>query len=525
MDSNLRRGHDDKRAKHNHLLRPGEGAQRATGAMSQLDIGQARGAKAWRDFDKRHGFNQNVFAPLGSDEKMPDANYFESTNFTSPDRVSNAFLAARLNRQRGLDAPPPKYFIYQHTGHPNFNIFHGFLLYPELVFHLAQSLTVKDLMSLYAISKDFHTIVDSRLATVIINQAKEKCPESAETFPFRCYRYLCQDDPIGRTLDPEPNQVRTNEVRKIPSFRWLQMVMFREKVCHEIMAVMAEDGVPMPPRCELALKKMWFLMEIPDNGRRIGYIHTTRLVEESDLFLIMCIVVKLDMRFNDPLNESRFHGLRKVLLWQPGLLPLWRALKRTHLVDRYEVMKMWVATKYRPPADLRSLPIFGIPADKVGRRRYEYWGEKEEHNDGRKVNVLLRADQLVVREIIRRDMSFSGHYLKFLIWGYVDFETLKNFPPRRFDRRIEGLDDEYEEDDACGGLGVEAYEKDPLLDLGLEKEVSLLVDRSGRKKKARQDEFLEACMKVWEEESKESQDVDEDLDMDEDVDLTMAGFE
>jgi hypothetical protein len=35
------------------------------------------------------------------------------------------------------------------------------------------------------------------------------------------------------------------------------MVLWREKVVHEIMAIMAEDGVPLPSRCSLAMKRVW----------------------------------------------------------------------------------------------------------------------------------------------------------------------------------------------------------------------------------------------------------------------------
>lgn len=111
-------------------------------------------------------------------------------HYMSPNRVPNAALVASRKRKRGWPALPPPAYIYTRTNDPYFNIFGGILLYPELCFALAANLPVNDLLSLYAISKDFHTIIDARFATVILSQSVRKCPESSQVFPFRCYRYL-----------------------------------------------------------------------------------------------------------------------------------------------------------------------------------------------------------------------------------------------------------------------------------------------------------------------------------------------
>jgi hypothetical protein len=57
------------------------------------------------------------------------------------------------------------------------------------------------------------------------------------------------------------------------------------------MTIMAEDGVPLPRRCELAVKRMWFLMDIPDNARRIVYIHSEKLVE-SWISISQCVSLR-----------------------------------------------------------------------------------------------------------------------------------------------------------------------------------------------------------------------------------------
>ena len=181
---------------------------------------------------------------------------FLPTLYMSPNRLENAVAASRKRKRTGIILPPPAY-IYTRTNSPNFNIFPAILLYPELCFHLSTHLPLNSLVALYAISRDFHTILDSRFTTVILSQSLAKAPESSRVFPFRCYAHLCRKDPASRIPHPDPVKARAGISRAVPSFRWLRMVLWREKVVHEIMAIMAEDGVPLPSRCSLALKRMW----------------------------------------------------------------------------------------------------------------------------------------------------------------------------------------------------------------------------------------------------------------------------
>ncbi|KAK5275535.1 GTP cyclohydrolase 1, partial [Cryomyces antarcticus] len=90
-------------------------------------------------------------------------------------------------------------------------------------------------------------------------------------FPFKAYGPLCIVDPAHR-----PNAERPGEVRKVPSFRWLRMVVFRERVVSDIIALLAQQGHRLPvSTARAALKKCWFLMDIPTNAGRIGLLHNT----------------------------------------------------------------------------------------------------------------------------------------------------------------------------------------------------------------------------------------------------------
>jgi hypothetical protein len=435
---------------------------------------------------------------------------YPATFYTSPGRVTNAALTASRKRKRGGFAAPPIAYIYQRTNNPDFNIFDGILLYPELCLVLAANLLVDDLISLYAISKDFHTIIDTRFTTVILGQTLRKCPESSRIFPFRCYKSLCRLDPAPRIPHPHPAKRAAGEIRRVPGFKWLKMVLFREKVCHEIMTLMAEDGVPLPRRCSLALKSMWFLMDIPDNARRIGFMHITHLITDLDLYFMMCFIVKLDMRFNDPVAPNRYHGLRKLLLSQRGLVPIWRALKQRSLSNKYDVLKMWVATKFTPtPGQEDGLSMFGVPSEELGKMRMEYFGLQPAHPTGKPFTFLLRPDQLLVREVVRRKMIFSKHFLRCFLWGYVDISTMKDYEPRVWERKIKDLDDEYDDEDGRAGYTRQAggVKEDELLDLAVKKPISILVARTPHRQlgkiEARQRKekaVLEECMKWYTEE-------------------------
>ena len=219
------------------------------------------------------------------------------------------------------------------------------------------------------------------------------------------------------------------------------------------------------------------MLDIPDNARRIGYSHNRGLLTDLDLYFSACFFVKMDMRLNDPISGEKRDGMRKLLLAQRSFTPLLMVLKREMWTTRYDVLREWVRLKYEHPPDApqeeRKMSIFGVPAEMVGRGKLEYWGSKRDEDVGRRLRSLLRPDQLIVREAFRRGMRFDKHYLRFLLYGYIRPDTLENYAPRNYGRRIMAIrDDEYEVDDVVGGvaaLGVQDEGFDELLDLGRDR--------------------------------------------------------
>ncbi|QVM11599.1 hypothetical protein D8B26_006245 [Coccidioides posadasii str. Silveira] len=320
---------------------------------------------------------------------------------------------------------------------PKFSVFQELLKRPELIITLACHLRVQELLILYRISKSFHNIINQRYTTVILSQALRHAPESAKIFPYRCYSRLCIDDPAERP-HPVAQRAAAGQHRKVPSFRWLLMICFREMICHEIRMIMDEDGTPLPEQCETVMKKIWFVMDIPDTIRRIGTIQNREVFTDADIFFATMLFVKIDMRFTDPITGSGRDGMRRMLLSQPSLSILWKALSRTALVSKMDAVKMFVRWKWQPPARLLGQPVFGIPANEIGIMQFEGWGRT-----GSRVR-LQRPDEIILKESVHRRLNLHLHYTDMFLWGYVNPNSLQDMPPipeRRNLERLEGMEE------------------------------------------------------------------------------------
>lgn len=314
---------------------------------------------------------------------------------------------------------PKRRFLHQGKNaeasvvHEKFNFFSDLSNYPELFMELAKHLRIKDLVSLYAISKDFNETLNGHLSHILKAGAAYQAPESSRIFVFTLYRSLCIRDPVGR---PDP----TNPAlpRMVPSLRWLRMVIHREKCVRDILACMAREGHRMPETMSLSIKKMWLTMDIPTSSRRVQLMHNEKYWTDNDLYNLQMLFIKLDMRFNDPIEGPADDGLRKLMLGQRGLTPLYQLLKRTRFTDSLEVLEACVRYSYWPRLEHRNLPILGVPANEVGRGHLEGWGVGKVH--------LYRPDELVMRESCRRNMDLKSHLYTMICWGYVDAETGTN---------------------------------------------------------------------------------------------------
>lgn len=291
--------------------------------------------------------------------------------------------------------------------------FSEFSHYPELFMELAKHLHINDLVSLYAISKDFHETLNGHLSHIMKACASYRAPESSRIFVFALYRPLCTPDPAGR-----PDTSNPAIPRMVPSLRWLRMVLHREKCVRDILACMAREGHRMPKTMSLTLKKVWLTMDIATSARRVQLIHNENYWTDFDLYNAQLFFVKLDMRFNDPIEGPGDDCLRKLMLGQRGLTPLCQLLKRTRYTDVMEILEAAVRYSYWPAAEHRHLPILGVLPNEIGKGHLEGWGMGQVH--------LYRVDELVMRESCRRNLQLDKHLIEMMVWGYVDSVTKEN---------------------------------------------------------------------------------------------------
>lgn len=292
------------------------------------------------------------------------------------------------------------------------DFFEGLSNYPEIIMELAKYLRPKDLIMLYSISKPFNEIINSYLSHTMQSAAKLQAPESTNVFKFKFYGELCKFDPASR-----PHPKIPQEVRMVPSPRWLQMVVHRDKTIRDILALLARQGHRMPEDMSLSLKKMWLIMDVATTRQRVQLFHS-QYFTDKDVFNMQMFFVKLDMRFNDPFDGPGSDKLRRLMLGQRGLTPLCNLLKRKIGRTEEDVAKMGIRYAYTVKAKHRGLPLFDIPPEEIGIGHLEGWGKGLVH--------LLRPDELVVREAVRRRLGLKDHIMGMMLWGYINPRTGEN---------------------------------------------------------------------------------------------------
>ncbi|KAI9841259.1 MAG: hypothetical protein M1838_003658 [Thelocarpon superellum] len=326
-------------------------------------------------------------------------------------RSPTSVLTARPKvTQLSLPAAPPT------KPRAAFFIFPALFQHVDIMMEVSQYLDVDTLVSLYAISRDFHALVSARMSTTLLSHARFHAPESASTFLFKAYKKLCVPDPAQR-----PHPVQAEEVRLVPSFRWLRMVLYREEVVRDIIRLLAREEHRLPPRASLTLKRMWLTMDISTNAKRVGLMHNHAFWTNEDLRVATMFFMKLDMRFMDPVESDGENALRKLVMAQRSLAFVRGVLDRSMLTTHTHLLAMHVRHGYRPSPDLSHYSILGVPADQVGR------GELENRGEG--PAILLRPDELVMQEAIRRGIQMEALYLDMMLYGFIDLTTFEDILP------------------------------------------------------------------------------------------------
>jgi hypothetical protein len=311
-------------------------------------------------------------------------------------------------------------------GNEPFDLLGRIMSRPELILCLVSWLLPADLLSLYSISKPFHWLMNSHFTTYIKAILRRRAPYALECFPFRWYRTLCVIDPVWRLraaaearlaaqgLDSGQAQIR--DIRMVPGFRYLQMVVNRHKVAAEIMKELWSRELKLPRGTFKTLFKCWFVMDIARNGLRIAVIHNRQYWTDQDLFFASHFFMKFEMACADPVDSKGERALSRLFLGLPTLTCMRNLLRGDYCW--WDVLRFKVCYDYVPQPQHRHLPIFGIPPHLVGRFCMEGWGQGNSR--------LMRVDELVMREAIRRNIHMNQHYLNFMMYGFwLDLDWLE----------------------------------------------------------------------------------------------------
>ena len=251
------------------------------------------------------------------------------------------------------------------------------------------------------------------------------------------------------------------DIKPVPSLRWLKMVVYREFVSREIVAWLAVKGHRTPVRATIdavkvcdphfsspinpidrvydysvqrehsklikTYQKMWFLIDIPVSAPRVALIHNTAYFTNQTLYALTMLFLKLDMYHTDPICYTGGEAvMREYLLQERSLTTLWNHLRDADGTTRLDTVRLYVKHGYRRPLrhgpetlaeqiendEKAKMPIMGIPAHLVGRWGYECWGLGGQR--------LIRPDELVLREGIRRGMEMQKMWIRMMLWGYLD---------------------------------------------------------------------------------------------------------
>ena len=172
-----------------------------------------------------------------------------------------------------------------------------------------------------------------------------------------------------------------------------------------------------------ALKKMWFLMDLPSSAVRIGTVHNSNYFSDQDVFCATFFLLKLDMRLTDPVEGTGEVAMRKMLMGQRSMYPLRNMLMGK--LRKIDLITMYIRYDYNPMPAEAHMECLGVAPELQGRGCLEGWGVLNTR--------LLRPDELLLREQKRRNMNLHLRYLEMIRFG---FKMQFNHLGRNYDKKM-----------------------------------------------------------------------------------------
>lgn len=324
----------------------------------------------------------------------------------------------------GLDIPssqtdsPPR----NDTQKRPFSVYKAILRHNNLFFQFALRLPYSSIIDLYAIDKEFHYRLNKYSVSLIHDYARRHAPLAGHIFSWVLYPQLCISDPMLRPMDE-----RQWLARDVPGFRWVGMILWRQKIVRSILTILSMEGHRVPAACEATLIKFWCLMEMKTTKLRLSFLKDKEIWADADIINFQLLIVKLDMRFSDPILGNGCCQLASLLLSQKSLSTLWKVLSGKLKLGYDTLSSMVVRTYHADDLDAQMHAMFQNMTDEeedpLGILAREGW-----HRDGAKME---HAVDMVIAEGIRRDLHVQKYYMDFILYGFMDERTGKNVPVPR----------------------------------------------------------------------------------------------
>ncbi|KAL6704516.1 hypothetical protein ACN47E_008145 [Coniothyrium glycines] len=310
------------------------------------------------------------------------------------------------------------------TPKPPFNIYKALLRHPNLFFQFALRLPYPLITSLYAIDKEFHYRLNKYSVSLIHDYTRYHAPAAGYIFSWVLYPELCISDPMLRPMDG-----RAWLARDVPGFRWVGMVLWRDKVVRGILGVLAREGHRVPRAAKEAVMKLWCVMEMQRGKVREAFLRDEAIWTDGDVLLVQLVLLKLDMLFADSVLGNGACALGHLLLSQKSLSTLWKVLSGRLRLDYDQTTEMVIRTYSMEDLDTDTHPWLddevdnGVPEEEWGLLSREGW-----HVDGARME---NAVDMVIIEGIRRGLDVQQYYLDFVLYGYTDVSSGRNLPAVR----------------------------------------------------------------------------------------------
>ncbi|UKZ57679.1 hypothetical protein TrVGV298_011539 [Trichoderma virens] len=314
----------------------------------------------------------------------------------------------------------------------------------ELAVELGKHLNGKDILNLCLANRRFYEAVNGYLLSSVRAWIEHKAPEAGRIFHYQLYAKHLVDDPQKRTwmalkqgMTTSPN--KDGKIRKVPGLKYLQLVLGRDKCCKEILAIMARCGHRMPSTMHHSLLRLWLLMDVATTQQRQTMLRMTHIFKDTDLYNMQMFFVKLGMLFNDPIYGPCTLDLVQLMMGQKGLFKLWQLLTRKKFNKLADILDLKLRYDFNFFSEgsywvEHALgQIQGIPLHEIGQQHKEGWGAGRMH--------LLRPDEAVPVEAVRRGLQLDDHLSHMVIWGYFDWKTGENIVPSLEEMYIEDEDE------------------------------------------------------------------------------------